>query len=362
MVAIDTTARELTPDLLDLMEHEKVIEQGLGSFIDVGCALIAIKANRKYVHGGYATFDDYCEQRWGIKHARRAQLMMAASVATELLESSTTVELPAPQSERQVRPLALVLPADRPAVWAEAVEDADGGQPTAAQVEKAAVKRQPPKREHPATFSDPILDKIAEHVAGADVVLDPFAGTGRVHELRSRGVDKTIGIELEAEWADKHPDTLHGDAIELMGEMESSSVDAIATSPTYGNRMADHHNATDESVRLTYKHTLGRDLTDGNSGGMQWGPEYRAFHEDAWAEAVRTLKPGGTFTLNIKNHIRDGEIQRVAEWHINTLMLEHQLELVALDIIPTRGLAAGANTDLRTGFEIVATFRKAVDE
>ena len=33
--AIETTATELTPELLDLFEHEKVIEQGLASFIDI---------------------------------------------------------------------------------------------------------------------------------------------------------------------------------------------------------------------------------------------------------------------------------------------------------------------------------------
>lgn len=60
---IDTTATELTPELLDLYEHEKVIEQGLASFIDVGCSLLAIKADRKYRHIGYDTFDDYCRDR-----------------------------------------------------------------------------------------------------------------------------------------------------------------------------------------------------------------------------------------------------------------------------------------------------------
>lgn len=354
---IDTTAVELTPELLDLYEHEKVIEQGLASFIDVGCSLIAIKADAKYRHLGYDTFEDYCRERWNIGSSQRARLMSAATIATELMQSSPIGELPAPQREAQVRPLAAVPADERADVWAEAVEAAGGDQPTAKQVEHAAAKRQPPKKEHPATYSDPILATIAAHLPAAGTVLDPFAGTGRIHELAT-DERRTVGIEIEQEWADKHEDTIHGEAIETLEDMADDTFDAIATSPTYGNRMADHHNATDDSVRLTYKHTLGRDLTDGNSGAMQWGEEYRLFHHAAWAEAVRVLRPGGTFTINIKNHVRDGEVQRVAEWHITTLTCDLGLELVALDVIPTRGLMAGANADTRTGHELVATFRK----
>lgn len=356
MSLVETTSA-LTPELLDLMEHEKVIEQGLASFIDVGCALIAIKADRKYRHAGYDTFEDYCRERWNIGSSQRARLMSAASIANDLLESSPIGELPTPTNEAQVRPLAAVPADERAEVWAEAVEAADGGQPTAKQVEQAAGKRRPPKKEHPAPFSDPILTAINAALPTTGAVLDPFAGTGRIHELAT-DERRTVGVEIEAEWADKHEDTIYGDALEVLGDMADDTYDAISTSPTYGNRMADHHDATDDSERLTYKHTLGRDLTDGNSGAMQWGPAYRAFHENAWDEAVRVLRPGGTFTLNIKNHIRDGVEQRVAEWHISTLMLQHDMEMIALDVIPTRGLMAGANAGTRTGYEFVITFRK----
>jgi hypothetical protein len=126
--------------------------------------------------------------------------------------------------------------------------------------------------------------------------------------------------------------------------------------------MADSHNAKDDSVRLTYTHTIGHDLDPDNSGAMQWGDKYRSFHEAAWQQSVAVLKPGGTFTLNIKNHIRNGEIQRVAEWHINALMRRYHLEMVALDVLTTKGVDAGANADRRTGFELVVTFRKLVTQ
>ena len=81
------------------------------------------------------------------------------------------------------------------------------------------------------------------------------------------------------------------------------------TSPTYGDRLADHHDARDGSVRHSYKHDLGRDLHPDNSGAMQWGPAYRDFHTAAWVEVRRVLRPGGRFVLNVKDHVRGGVVQ-----------------------------------------------------
>lgn len=213
---------------------------------------------------------------------------------------------------------------------------------------------------HPARFSDRILDVVAKHVEGSAVLLDPFAGTGRVHELRSvPGVVRTIGVEIEPEWAALHPDTLVGDALDLAAcGVGPASVDHVVTSPTYGNRMADHHDARDGSVRNTYKHTLGRDLSPNSSGQLQWGAAYRDFHELAWCEALTALRSGGRFTLNLKNHVRRGVVQRVVEWHVDVLMHGFGLRLDALDAVPTAGLAHGENSGVRTGFEVVVTFRK----
>lgn len=287
---------------------------------------------------------------------------MAAARMVVDLKSDTMVSL-LPSRERQVRELLhLDEPSERAAAWREAVEAADGGQPTAREVQAAVDRRRVTPKVHPAAFSDAILDTVAQQlveVGTPAVVVDPFAGTGRVHELRERaGIERTIGVEIEPEWAAKHPDTMQGNALTLTEHVGTGSVDAIVTSPTYGNRMADHHDAKDDSVRMTYKHSLGRDLTGDNSGAMQWGDSYREFHRKAWDEAVAALRPGGTLTLNCKNHVRAGAVQRVTEWHIDYLTMSCGLRLVALDVVPTRGLMAGANSDTRTPVEIVATFRK----
>lgn len=347
----------IAPELLDLMEHEKNIEQGIAALVDMGFSYKAIRDGRKYKAADFNNFDDYCRKRWQISRTQADRIIAASDVARELPPIGGI----SPRSEGQVRPLTALEPAQRAEAWEEAVDAAGGQQPTAEQVKAAVEKRQPPKKDHPAAFSDAILDQVAAHLTETGqtgTVLDPFAGTGRVHELRDRVGVQTIGVEIEPEWAAKHPDTIEGNALDLAAVVERESVDAIATSPTYGNRMADHHDAKDESVRLTYKHTLGRDLAEDNSGQLQWGDEYREFHQLAWSEAVATLKPGGTLTLNIKNHVRAGEVQRVAEWHLDALY-GLGLRLVALDTVATKGLMAGENADKRAPVEFVMTFRKA---
>ena len=204
---------------------------------------------------------------------------------------------------------------------------------------------------HPARYSKELLPIFAKLLKGYDVVLDPFAGTGLIHELPNQ----TIGVEIEPEWAALHPDTVVGSALEL--PWEDGEFDAICTSPTYGNRLADHHNASDPERRRSYTHDLGRPLALDNSGHMQWGPVYRSFHEYAWAEAVRVLRPGGRFVLNIKDHIRNGVQQPVAAWHVATLCglgLRYHAELS--QGVKTDELKQGANAEARAGQELVLVF------
>lgn len=210
--------------------------------------------------------------------------------------------------------------------------------------------------QHPAPFSEPILDTIVSilrHYPQHRRVLDPFAGTGRVHRLHDElGLD-TVGIELEPEWADMHPRTMQGDARWL--PFPAGSFDAIVTSPVYGNRMSDHHDAKDASRRYTYRHRLGRPLTDGNAGMLQWGRRYRDFHREVWVEALRMLRPGGLFVLNISDHVRKGERQRVALWHCATLETLGAIQRDSRWVV-TRRQRHGANGELRVDAEQVAVF------
>lgn len=204
---------------------------------------------------------------------------------------------------------------------------------------------------HPSPFGDKTITEIQKHLPPQlyPLVLDPFAGIGGIHKLKQ----ETIGVEIEPEWASQHPDTVVGNALFL--PFEDDAFPAVATSPTFGNRMADSHNAKDASVRNTYKHKLGRDLHDQSSGGMQWGEEYREFHVKTWREVTRVVSPGGRFILHMKNHVRKGKIQPVAEWHMSTI-ISMGWTLHTMDVVPARGLRYGANFDARTDHEFIMVF------
>jgi SAM-dependent methyltransferase len=219
---------------------------------------------------------------------------------------------------------------------------------------------------HPAKFTPSILDVVRGSVYGyakaAQIklteiaVLDPFAGTGRIHELPCR----TVGVELEREWAEMAKGTVVGDARAL--PFESGTFDVVATSPCYGNRFSDAFVPRDTSKRYSYTFTLGRPLTAGNAGAMHYRdlqPDtapYRALHRHAWAEVDRVLKPAGIFLLNLSDFIANRQVQHVSAWHFWAVadlgfMLERRHD------VGTPRHRVGANRE-RVTCEHVLRFRK----
>jgi tRNA G10 N-methylase Trm11 len=158
-------------------------------------------------------------------------------------------------------------------------------------------------------------------------VLDPFAGVGRVHNLRRQysGL-RTVGIEIEAPWADMHPSTLCANSLDI--PFRSETFDVMITSPTYGNRFSDHHNAQDGSKRTSYTHNLRAFLDDPeyklnleNTGYYAWGNTYRALHRRLWKEIMRVMKPGAIIMLNVSDIIQKFEVQQVVRWHRSILRM-----------------------------------------
>jgi ParB-like chromosome segregation protein Spo0J len=209
---------------------------------------------------------------------------------------------------------------------------------------------------HPATYPHAVLDIFAEFVTDDDAVLDPFGGVGGIHKLRKMVGCTTVAIELEAEWAAAHPDTIHGDATRLSELVGDKRFDVIATSPAYGNRLADDYQASDPHARRSYAIDLGRSLTEGSGAGMQYATngEYEALHRAVWWQAVGLLEPGGLFLLNCKDFQRSGEVMPVTGWHVGVLA---DMGLVVIDVrtLPAAGLPF---TTAKPLSELVVVFRK----
>jgi DNA modification methylase len=208
---------------------------------------------------------------------------------------------------------------------------------------------------HPAKYSAallPLFEKILfdSGLHKDSKVLDPFAGTGKIHSLPF----DTQGIEIEPEWASMHPKTLCADSTAM--PFADDVFDAICTSPTYGNRMADHHDAKDGTKRNTYTHVLGRQLKENNTGKMHWGDDYKRLHESVYAECARVLKPGGVFIVNMKNHIRKGVEIDVNKWHIECI-IRLGFDLESIIPVPLKGNGYGANGNVRTGVEYINVLR-----
>lgn len=211
---------------------------------------------------------------------------------------------------------------------------------------------------HPAEYNSAFVPIFAELLQGCENIFDPFAGNGRKLSLLQKLLPNTkiTGIEIEPHWAALHPEIIIiGNALNI--PFPHSYFDGGLSSPTYGNRMADHHFAQDTSKRNTYTHAYGATLNINNSGTLQWGAQYRRFHIKAWSELARVLKNGSPFVLNIKNHIRKGQVVDVTQFHLDALS---EWFYIGKHIkVPTKGLPFGSNSEVRVEYEsIVRMFRK----
>lgn len=197
-----TPARKLSTESIStaeserLRECEQVIERGLTTFVEVGTALTEINKSRLY-RADYGTFEDYCRERWHMSRARAYQMIEAASVVGDL---STTVDIPAPASERQVRELAAVPAEKRADVWREAVETApkdDAGKPkvTAAHVARVVRPSEPEPESHEPDMADELahadkqireLEALVESLSKDDLAREVRAWSAKYAQLEAR--------------------------------------------------------------------------------------------------------------------------------------------------------------------------------
>lgn len=226
---------------------------------------------------------------------------------------------------------------------------------------------------HPAKFTESIvkvLKTILHHEwarsDGRIEVLDPMAGVGTVHSLALPKAIKTVGVEIEPEWAACHPDTICGDATALPPDWTDRFAVTL-TSMDYGNRMADAHDNQDRypeghkkagelTKRIGYKFSLGRPLSEG-SIVKPWGDAYRVLHSQVIKEMIRVTQPYGLVVLNLSNFIKDKAEIDVIGWAEEWLK---GLGLVCERRIPvaTPRMGFGQNRDARVDHEMVLCYRK----
>lgn len=176
MTLVDAETGEIVPTLA---EHEAVIERGLGTFVEVGNALIAIRDGRLY-RLTHDTFEDYCLRRWGLKRQRAYQLITASEVAASVSQICDTPVL------RESHATALAPLKQEPARMADALRNA-GPQPTAERIREAVkeiVREETAKakQEHEDRQALGDLARMAEQ-AGMDMDEDRQAQRGAFARL-----------------------------------------------------------------------------------------------------------------------------------------------------------------------------------
>lgn len=177
---------------------------------------------------------------------------------------------------------------------------------------------------HPAPFNRTILSAVADLIGPlpkGSFVLDLFAGIGeRLGQLgRERGWH-VVANEIQRGWVKQA--VPNGCALGILGDatrlaLADSSIDAAATSISYGNRVNDIHvsltagtpaEKPGDRSRRTYEVYLkraGEGIHPRNTGaGMHFGRRdrrYELMHNLAFAEVHRVLRPGASFIINTKD-------------------------------------------------------------
>jgi hypothetical protein len=129
---------------------------------------------------------------------------------------------------------------------------------------------------------------------------------------------------------------------------------------TYGNRMADHHEAKDDSKRNTYRHTLGRPLSTNNTGQYQSTQQnYWDLHEDVYTQCWRVIEPDGLMIVNVSNHIRQGKEVDVCSMH-KKILSDIGFKLITREEVATPRNGFGQNGQLRVEKEMIYVYRKVL--
>ena len=110
----------------ELAECEGILERGLGTFFEVGHALLRIRDSWLY-RATHSSFERYCQERWNLGRSYACRVIGAAE-RLKLLPSDD--RLPRPANEFQMRPFLKLAPEEFPGAWKRALKTAKEGKVT----------------------------------------------------------------------------------------------------------------------------------------------------------------------------------------------------------------------------------------
>lgn len=258
---------ELTIEENDsLLQCENIIDAGLKTFVDVGNALAKIRGGKLY-RLSHGTFEDYCQDRWGIAR-RSAYQMIAASVTVENVRNCAQT----PTTESQARPLTPFN--DKPElqneIWEKAVETAPNGKITAKHVESVVNEYREEQRE-------------------------------------ARIASRTPAPQPQPTMKKNAPRLIVGRA-ENCPEIPSSSVDIIITSPPYN--LGKQSWPMGGKGRKRWEDGIGYDSLSDEMSPAQ----YVEWQMDVFNEMWRVAKDGASFFYNHKTRNQNGELIHPMDW------------------------------------------------
>ena len=175
----------------ELERCEMVIKQGLETFIEVGQALMIIRDKRLY-RIGFSTFEDYCQEKWGMVASRARQLI--ASTETVLNLKSVTIVTPA--TESQTRPLTSLEPDAQREAWKEVMQQSqETGKPiTAVMVQQVANTFKQVKQEYREVKEVQRTEQLVKKTEGVTVPIDQLE---RIANLES---GKTVILNMNKDF------------------------------------------------------------------------------------------------------------------------------------------------------------------
>ncbi|MBI5818307.1 MAG: hypothetical protein HZA88_04910 [Verrucomicrobia bacterium] len=221
----------------ELKACEKVIEQGLRSFTEVGRALATINGKKLY-RMTHESFEAYCEEVWKMERTHAYRLIRAAGVVDDIERQAKTSSenqkdevwpighTLALTSESVVRPLAkLKTPEKRYEAFQKALELASDKPLTAAIVQKA-VGRRPKAAKKPAEVAAPAQAEAKPAVNPAPAAQESEDGV--IDVKSAMGFLKKIKHLIEEEYQD---DSNMEEALLLVDQLRSNLVEEFDYDP-----------------------------------------------------------------------------------------------------------------------------------